>query len=540
MRVGLLPLDERPANTRDPRMVAAIAGVDLVLPPADLLSAFRTPAPCDRLGAWLRQTAPQLDALIVSIEMLGYGGLIASRITHDPASAILQRLDVLRDIKRDLPSLPIYGFNVITRVSDADNAIEEPDYWAQHGSRLYRYSQLLDRQAQGEAVDDELAALEDQVPAAHRRDFLQRRDRNHQINIAALRLLADRVFDLLVLSSDDTSAYGLPSHEKRALIARAEHSGLLRATTNTHDFQPPVRSPQPPLLMYPGADEVGCVLLARLINQRRGVVPRFRVDYAIPDHAEVTAPYEDGPARVTVERQIAAIGGVLVDGEADLYLAVNPPVPGRREWQPEFAEQDWNSRLSDLHAFVEQLRRREEAGQPVIVADVAYPNGADPLLVDLLRRRVFLLGLSAYGAWNTAGNTIGTALAQGCAVTAAFHDASYPQTEMLLHRLIEDWAYQQVVRQQARAWLRSKTRSDEPTAENVSATVSWIENRLNALLAELPGFDGDWRVANVRLPWGRLFEVDFDLERRVPGANRWYTDHHQCVTPGIMPAEESA
>ena len=46
MRIGLIPLDERPANTRYPAMIAAIAGVDLVLPPTDLLSSFRTPAPC--------------------------------------------------------------------------------------------------------------------------------------------------------------------------------------------------------------------------------------------------------------------------------------------------------------------------------------------------------------------------------------------------------------------------------------------------------------------------------------------------------------
>lgn len=39
MRIGLLPLDERPVNTHSPRMIARMAGVELVLPPPALLSA---------------------------------------------------------------------------------------------------------------------------------------------------------------------------------------------------------------------------------------------------------------------------------------------------------------------------------------------------------------------------------------------------------------------------------------------------------------------------------------------------------------------
>ncbi len=34
-RLGLIPLDERPANTRYPAMIAASAGVDLRLPPPE-------------------------------------------------------------------------------------------------------------------------------------------------------------------------------------------------------------------------------------------------------------------------------------------------------------------------------------------------------------------------------------------------------------------------------------------------------------------------------------------------------------------------
>ena len=74
MRVGLIPLDERPLNTRYLAMIGAIANAALVLPPPERLSSFRTPALCDALAGWLRDVAGNLDALIVSFEMLGYGG----------------------------------------------------------------------------------------------------------------------------------------------------------------------------------------------------------------------------------------------------------------------------------------------------------------------------------------------------------------------------------------------------------------------------------------------------------------------------------
>lgn len=41
MRIGLVPLDERPANVRYPAMIAAIFGVDLVVPPAEAIGATR-------------------------------------------------------------------------------------------------------------------------------------------------------------------------------------------------------------------------------------------------------------------------------------------------------------------------------------------------------------------------------------------------------------------------------------------------------------------------------------------------------------------
>lgn len=502
MKIGLIPLDERPVNTRYPAAIAAIAGAELVLPPRELLSDLRRPARCDALGAWAREAAGGLDALVVCLEMLGYGGLIASRTTDDPPAAALARLEALREIKRSHPSTPLLGFSVITRVSNADDNIEEPPYWDTYGTRLYRLSQLMDRALQGDDVAEDLDSLRAAIPAEHRRDFLLRRHRNHTVNLAAVHMLAEGALDLLVLSSDDTSPYGLGAREKRWVAELAGRLGLL------DDGR---------LLMYPGADEVGCALVARLLNQTVGRTPRVAVRYAIPAHAEIVAPYEDGPARLTVERQIMACGAELAhEDAADMWLVVNPPVPRRSEWAPEHAAAERAARIDALLALADEVRAWQIAGRPVVVADIAYPNGADPALIEaLIERGVDLPALAAYGAWNTAGNTLGTALAQGCAALLASEpEGRAAQERFLLHRFIEDWGYQQEVRRAARAWLLETTGHDEPAPERLVATAVWIEARLDALIDALPGFAGRWRIVpgSTRLPWRRLFEVDFDLE----------------------------
>ena len=509
MNIGLLPLDERPVNTRYPQAVAEIGGAQLHLPPRQALCHFRRPAEVPALLGWLDEAAPRLDALVACFEMLGYGGLIASRTSQESASTVLGRLQALAALKRGRPALRVAGFNLIMRVSNANSAVEEPEYWAHCGERLYHYSQLLDRQEQAhpasQDVARELNELRDSLPAEAVADFLQRRLRNHTVNLTGLHMLSRGVLDLLVLSSDDTSPFGLPSSEKRTLSAWASRLGLSER-----------------LLMYPGADEVGSVLVARLLNQFAGRTPTFEVYYALPGGEAITAPFEDGPVAVTVERQIRAVGGQVAGGEAgqaDFWLAVNPPVPRRSEWSPDHAAQERLERLPYLRQLALQVKQRLEQGQAVVVADVAYPNGADPALVEALFEQVQVARLAAYGAWNTAGNTLGVALAQACAsrlvVTAEQANA---QRRFLLHRFLEDWGYQQVVRREVRQWLQETYHLEEVEPAVEAGCAAFITGRLRRCLDQIPGFDGFGLKENsVWLPWGRLFEVDFEIEGQRPG-----------------------
>ena len=91
MRIALVPLDDRPVNTELVRDVAAIAGATVDIPPAPLLPNYRSAGDADGIGAWLLDLSRgALDAAVVSLDMLGYGGLIPSRISHDALRVVLQ------------------------------------------------------------------------------------------------------------------------------------------------------------------------------------------------------------------------------------------------------------------------------------------------------------------------------------------------------------------------------------------------------------------------------------------------------------------
>ena len=509
LKLALVPLDERPVNTRYPQMLGAIGGAEVRLPPAAVRGLQRTPADVNAVAAWLQTSAESADAAIVSCEYLGFGNLIASRISDDSAAEVLARLRLLGEIN---PACPVHAFSLITRVSNADDAVEEPDYWAEWGTTFYRYARLAHQAERGELADrSELTELERRLPPDFKTDWLVRRLRNHAINLGLLEMAARGQITSLRLTSDDTSPYGFPSRERAWLSGWPSLVG-------------PALSGR--VMMHPGADEVGSALLAKLLMERAGRAPRVFVVYSHAGGEDLVAPYEDRPVRETVEGQIHAFGGTLAVSvmDCDLVLGVATPVPGRTAYQPEYLEEDRRSQLSTYIEFLfVQLGGPQSRGTPVALADVAYPNGSDPLLMSLLMQGHAPLNmrrLVAYGAWNTAGNTLGVVVAQAfCAsLIGDDPDRAGAQQKFLAHRFLEDWAYQAVVRREARAeaerlWGRREPDPSSPAEQ--AQLCAFIEARLNEHLRVLQecGVGADLQIApgSVRLPWRRTFEVDFDL-----------------------------
>jgi hypothetical protein len=493
-------------------MIAAIAGAELSLPPRAIRGSGRMPSDSAAVSAWLaRETLVDCAGIVASAEFLAYGNLIGSRISEISATDALTRLQPL--IKATQRGIPTLVFGLLTRVSNADDCVEEPLYWKEFGTRFYQYSQLLHKQSNAQLTPEEqlmLASLEAALPEAHRRDWLGRRARNHTVNLALIDLLGRGQLSFLLLTSDDTSQWGLPSREKLWLEEWLRMLG------------PEVQKKS---MMHPGADEVGSALVARLLTEQENKTPKIFPLYAIPNGEEIIAPYEDRAVRLTVEGQIKACGGVLAESAeaADIVLGVLTPSPRRTEWRADFADAEKASREEFYRAHFTELARLQALGKEIALGDVAYPNGADPLAIALLFSEDCPLKpetLSAFGAWNTAGNSLGTTVAQ--AVVHLFCADATAQKIALTHHFLEGWGYQTEVRREARQKNTERFGHHDPDPDDSEQVAFTCENiaiglqaRLKKLQASNIGIGLRLAPNSVTLPWNRTFECDFALEPEI-------------------------
>jgi hypothetical protein len=545
-RVAVLPLDDRPVNYDYPRYMARAAGLEILLPPREALgNPWRASRHAD-LVDWLAQAAPQADGLIVALDTLAYGGLIPSRTSSEPTAAVLARLAVLRDIKATRPRQPIMASNVVLRISRANSSEEEKPYWATYGSRMFRLSYLEHKAELGDASPAETAerdTLRAQVPDEVYRDYRQGRARNHAVNRAMLDWLAEGVFDYLLLPQDDTADYGWNIAEARDLQAIIRARGLTeRAIT------------------YPGADEIGCLLLAGYACRQAGFTPRVWPRYSGVTSPSVVTPYEDRPIHELPKAHLAPLGGVIADApqEADLTLFLNAPAKlqsgGEEQWviwqgldtvraqlPPEFhpwleklaADEGFRATRREMQSphrspeeFVRALLGVLASGRPAALADVAFVNASDLVLGNLLLQHPQVAALAAYGGWNTAGNTLGTVLAQAVIRLLALRseitgDQTAAHLEFLFLRFLDDYFYQ--ARERARCLVEDlPALGISPTMERLpddkaAAVEGRVHDRLTRAAADLravfasSGLVRDVHVDHIYLPWQRLFEVGFDV-----------------------------
>lgn len=507
-RIALVPLDERPVNVELPIAIAAIAGAELVLPPAGAMPDLRRPGDAEAIGAWLREVAPSVDAVVVSIDTLAFGGLIAARTTQDDVLKALTRLSGLAALHAGHPDLPVAAVSLVMRATNSYNPQEEPLYWAEVGRELHRLGALHHRDflvRSGALYDQDntaaLQALRGSLAPAILDDFEQRRLRNHQVNLAMIGLAAQRIVDPLLITADDTAEFAAGSLEQLWL---EQWMTVLPGGGQ--------------VLMYPGADEVAAVLVARQLARLSGVKARFAVACAEPDGLDRIAKYENTPIRTAIARQLAASGAVLAAEDEDAeVLVIHAPDRQRRD----YVHEHWQADAEDAIAAIktaELVTGLLRTGRRVALADLRYANGGDPLLVEELLVRGLLLQLSAYGGWNTAGNSLGSVVA--AAAAAQLGQAmgtldALAQRRMLLHRLLEDYAYQGVLRNGLQQHLDAQYGTRTFEAEGLEIRLqAEMETELNAMLHRLA--PGDLRVTNVSFPWHRSFEINFVLTGLAP------------------------
>lgn len=522
-RILLIPLDDRPPCLQMPVKMGLIGDAEVVAPPRAMLGRFTDFGKSDEIVEWIRkQDLKKFDAAIVSVDMLAYGGLVAMREYETTAETALKRLEIIRTIRKSAPKMPIYGSSVIMRLAPTGNIINEA-----YRVNLARWAEISADPSKAQ----ETAELEKKIPAEALEKYKKARERDLKINLHTVDLVREGVIDYLILSQDDAKPNGVHIADREKLIAKVTELKL-----------------QEKIAVQPGADEVSMLLLSRALTAKYKYRPKIKAIFSDEKLADQAMPYEDRPLRQTVSFHIKAAGGVEVADEKDaeilLFVFVSRFEKGAAEkFADRIASVLWEQTGPDT--------RRARSKRPgLIVADVdpkGDVQGADPAFTKELKSRLMFETFAGYASWNTAGNTIGTALPYGLtrslesirmlgfplrgateAQFRVYHELNgrrqIAHTWFLLNRILDDFVYHSVVRPKAiklaqeKGWNPFRFTPEQQSevekyafdeiSKSIRESINGLEMIDNYFVCEHIG------ALSFKLPWGRTFEaeIDFDLK----------------------------
>ena len=297
----LLPLDERPCNFDFPSKIFNGEKYTIIRP--EHLGQKKTPASYEFIRDFLLANIEKADAAVISIDTLLYGGLIPSRLHHLSEEAVLERLMLLKELREKNPQVKLYAFQCIMRCPKYSSDDEEPDYYELYGKEIHHIGRLTHLEKLGMGDADELSELKAKVDPAALKDYLDRRAFNGSFNIRTLDLVEDGTIGFLIIPQDDSAKYGYTAMDQKTVRAKIDEKVL-----------------NDRVILYPGADELGMVLVSRAINALENNTPRVYLKYASTLAPQLIPNYEDRSLNETVKYHVMAAGCIAVPSLADAEI----------------------------------------------------------------------------------------------------------------------------------------------------------------------------------------------------------------------------
>jgi hypothetical protein len=481
-----VPIDDRPATSQFPRLIAQIAGVRLAEPPMELLGNYLNPGDPDAILDWLRNAPIDTQAFVVSSDMIAYGGLVASRIPQTSLQDARSRLAALASIRtsHSLAAFTVFGTVMrlaptgVPAMGPAANFPFSGSVWP----KIQKYANLPYPPETAEQRADAARLRKELGPALDA--YLATRSRNLAVDLDLLRYDSRGAFDAVVLGQDDAGPVGLALPDLQALFSYARQA-----------------MPYGRWAIEPGTDELGMVSVAQAIVRQAGIVPRVRVIYSRADGGSVQDPLEFAPIATTIFDIITSSGGVEVSASApaDVDLYINVP----------------NTSTADEKTFTDSI-----AGDPyrAAVADLSFIDARsyavqERLMNELIAHNVAGRVLS-FASWNTTANTVGTAIPEAFAVLAGKRMNTYnaeAHRTFTYMRYVDDIVFQKVVRPRVNADLSKNGVADHtyllpPVAARAAANNDALLRPLASdLLLKTNPAHRIVRMA-ITLPWDRTFE----------------------------------
>lgn len=477
MNIAFIPIDNRPVCYTLPEQICAIdSDINLFMPKREFLGSLTKYADVEAIFDWLKKL-PQMDAIVMCLDTVAYGGLIPSRRCSDTFEKIKTRVENLKKILENKKA-KIYAFSSIMRISNNNVNEEEKEYWSKWGKKIFEYSYQTHKLGTESCITNV-------IPSEILDDYIATRKRNFEINKLYLEYQKQGLFNTLVFSKDDCAEYGFNVQEAKAL---EKLGGFVKT----------------------GADEIPLTLLARAIVKKQKSVSEKETSrvgktqcphqdkcqetgikiapiFLVPECKDLISNYEDVSIEKSVKGQIELAGcSVCEPDDADILLYVNNFEDHQGEIVMKVPTQTFSGKW-------------QKPSKPYMVADVRFANGADNAFVKQLFEVGFDENFLGYSAWNTSANSLGSLICGAIVFKGAKmqnnvgKDFYFGRDFLKLQtvRLLDDWAYQANVRQQLTS----------PDEKLVKELMKPYEEKVFEVL----GVNYD---TSYKFPWNRLFEVE--------------------------------
>jgi hypothetical protein len=502
-QIVLIPIDSRPAAGQFAQMIGAMAGVEVLVPPIETLGRFTTPGNVSKIYDWLKtRDLSRVSSIVASADMLAYGGLIASRVSEVDSLTAQARLRRLINFKQQIPSdIKLYIFASTMRLAPTATIQAAP-----YRMQLAKYEEMKDRYERtgDKSLPPRMANAKKAIPPFEIIRYERTRNRNHEVQKSLIRMCSGPEVEYLIMGQDDAKPDG----------PHIQENTRLRQLVKTYSLQKKI-------FFCEGIDQHSNILISRAILKQKGFTPKVKVVYSDEDGKNQFALYESKTVKESLDDQLSASGAVpATSDEFDYTLYLNTP---KRKPEP-------------FSAFLQNLVTDIDQGFPVAVADINFGvNGtSDEELSNALVENGRAMRLLSFAGWNTAGNTMGTAIpAANVYLFARKYDTDplireIAKREFVLHRFADDFAYHKYTRPGAYKLIDSlQSQRDEVYGTKFESVNNFVRRDLTARLEGIfkdqfldQTFFADTKeykmtaMSNVKvlLPWPRAYEARIEFK----------------------------
>ena len=503
-KVLLAPLDSRPPCRDFPAQVGKIGNYEIILPPSRAQDYYTEAGDTALMEEWLFDTMPKANYAIISIDQLMHGGLLSARenaATEEEMDAFIEKL---RKLHEKNPRIPIYAFYVLPRMSPQSTVEDHKEREA-----IMDLSRLMGKKHFGLPVDDaKIDALVGKISDEHLTNYIDKIDSSTLFAMKLALLANEGVIKRLILSQDDGEPYSIPNIEKEKI----------------KNFLTENKIDKSKVFITHGADEIALTLLAEIKAKEAGLSPKIYVEYNDEKTKKRVMPFMAVSLEDCVKEKLDMLGAeeTQTPKEADftLYISANS-----------------TDTMNTRKRSVEDILTLSEENEVALVDLSQHYRYAEIILPLLINENFPINKLLTYAGWNTASNSIGTALATGVMFSAQTKKAKnddtilsayYYRLTFLNNRILEDAYYLKDVIDLVNVSLIKegyKNTADLDLRQNAkyadASLTSAMEKRIDyykntksfklPIAVKLKEDTKNLRIADIKtemyFPWPRTFEI---------------------------------